>query len=45
MPHGSELYRILYGRSRNLVILLHMFRKDTGKIHEREIEIAEERWK
>lgn len=42
--YGSELYRILYRRSRNLIILLHMFRKDTGKIPEREIEVAEERW-
>lgn len=44
MPLRSELYRILYRRSRNLIILLHMFRKDTGKIPEREIEVAEERW-
>lgn len=42
--HGSELYRILYRRSRNLIVLLHMFRKDTGRIPEREIEIAETRW-
>jgi phage-related protein len=42
--YGSELYRILYRRSRNLILLLHMFRKDTGKIPEREIRIAEERW-
>jgi phage-related protein len=42
--YGSELYRILYRRSRNLIILLHMFRKDTGKIPEREIKVAEERW-
>jgi phage-related protein len=42
--YGSELYRVLYRRSRNLIILLHMFRKDTGKIPPREIEVAEERW-
>lgn len=42
--YGSELYRILYRRSRNLIVLLHMFRKDTAKIPEREIQIAEERW-
>lgn len=29
---GRELYRILYRRSKNLVVLLHVFRKDTGKI-------------
>lgn len=42
--YGSELYRILYRRSRNLIVLLHMFRKDTGKLPEREIRVAEERW-
>lgn len=42
--YGSELYRILYRRSRNLVILLHMFRKDTPKIPESEVRIARERW-
>lgn len=42
--YGSELYRILYRRSRNLIVLLHMFRKDTVKIPEREIQFADERW-
>ncbi len=28
----------------NLVVLLHMFRKDTGRLPEREIEIARKRW-
>ena len=42
--YGSELYRVLYRRSRNLIVLLHMFRKDTGPIPQREIEIAESRW-
>jgi phage-related protein len=42
--YGPELYRILYRRSRNLIVLLHMFRKDTGQLPEREIRIAEERW-
>jgi phage-related protein len=42
--YGRELYRILYRRSANLVILLHMFRKDTGRLPSREIEIAKERW-
>jgi phage-related protein len=42
--YGSELYRILYRRSRNLIVLLHMFRKDSGKVPDREIRIAEERW-
>lgn len=42
--YGRELYRILYRRSANLVILLHMFRKDTGRLPQREIEIAKQRW-
>lgn len=41
---GRELYRILYRRSKNLVVLLHVFRKDTGKIPDAEIKIATERW-
>jgi len=42
--YGPELYRVLYRRSRNLFVLLHMFRKDTGKIPQREIETARQRW-
>lgn len=42
--YGRELFRVLYRRSRNLIILLHIFRKDTGAIPESEIRIAEERW-
>lgn len=34
--YGPELYRILYRRSRNLFVLLHMFRKDSGAIPEAE---------
>ena len=41
---GSELYRVLYRRSANLIVLLHMFRKDTGQVPEREIELARRRW-
>jgi phage-related protein len=29
---GSSLYRVLYRRSGNLIVLLHMFRKDTGQV-------------
>ena len=43
--YGRELYRILHRRSRNLIVLLHIFRKDTGKVPQTEIEIAEARWK
>lgn len=42
--YGRELYRILYRRSRNLIVLLHAFRKDSGKIPGSEISIAKERW-
>ena len=42
--YGSELYRVLYCRSRNLFVLLHMFRKRTGKVLDADITIAEERW-
>jgi len=38
--YGSSLYRVLYRRSGNLIVLLHMFRKDTGQVPEREIAIA-----
>lgn len=42
--YGPELYRVLYRRSGNLVLLLHMMRKDTGKLPEADITTAEERW-
>jgi phage-related protein len=42
--YGSELYRILYRRSGNLIVLLHMLRKDTGKLPEMDISIAQGRW-
>lgn len=35
---------MLYRRSGNLIVLLHMFRKDTGKVPEREIAIARARF-
>ena len=41
---GSELYRVLYRRSAGLIVLLHVFRKKTGKIPPAEIKIAHERW-
>jgi phage-related protein len=41
---GRELYRVLYRRSRNLIVLLHIFRKDTGKIPPTEIQVAQDRW-
>jgi len=42
--YGPELYRVLYRRSGNLVVLLHMVRKDTGKLREADIAVAETRW-
>lgn len=42
--HGSTLYRILYRRSHNLVILLHIVEKHSQKIPEEDVHIAEERW-
>ncbi|HET8638679.1 MAG TPA: type II toxin-antitoxin system RelE/ParE family toxin [Solirubrobacterales bacterium] len=42
--YGRALYRVLYRRSENFFILLHIFRKNTGAVPEAEIEIAKERW-
>ena len=41
---GSELYRVLYRRSGNLIILLHMLRKNTASIPEADITLAMKRW-
>ena len=41
---GSELHRVLYRRSSNLIVLLHAFPKRSGKVPSAEIEIARERW-
>lgn len=41
---GSELYRVLYRRSERLIVLLHVFRKKTGKVPAAELKIAHERW-
>jgi phage-related protein len=42
--YGPVLYRVLYRRSKNLFILLHMLRKNSGKISQADIEIARARW-
>lgn len=42
--YGPELYRVLYRRSRNLFVLLHILRKDTGKLPRGDIELAKKRW-
>jgi phage-related protein len=42
--YGAELYRVLYRRSGNLIVLLHMLRKDTASIPEADIAVSEARW-
>lgn len=42
---GSTLYRILYRRSHNLFVLLHVIRKDSRAIPRRDVELAERRWR
>lgn len=41
---GAKHYRVLYRRSKRLIVLLHVFPKKTGKLPEAEIEIARRRW-
>jgi phage-related protein len=36
---GAELYRMLYRRSRNLIVLLHIFRKRSGAVPASEIDV------
>lgn len=42
--YGSTLYRILYRRSKQFVILLHVFEKHVGPVPEAEKRIARDRW-
>lgn len=42
--YGEEHYRVLYRRSRNLLVLLHMIRKTTSGVPKRDIAIAKARW-
>jgi phage-related protein len=42
---GADLYRILYRRSGNLFVLLHMLRKDRRAIPRRDVELAQRRWR
>lgn len=41
---GRSLYRILYRRSGNLFVLLHVFGKDSRAVPRREVRIAQRRW-
>lgn len=43
--YGNDLYRILHRRSDKFWVLLHMFRKDTGRVPEGDIVVAERRWR
>ncbi len=42
--YGNTLYRILYRRSDNLFVLLHILEKRTGTIPEADKQFARERW-
>jgi phage-related protein len=41
---GRRPYRILYRRSENLFVLLHIVRKDSRAVRRRDIELAQRRW-
>jgi phage-related protein len=41
---GRNLYRILYRRSVNLFLLLHIFQKNSAAIPDQEIAITVDRW-
>jgi phage-related protein len=42
--YGPVLYRVLYRRSQNLFVLLHMLRKSSAKLPQSDIETARARW-
>lgn len=42
--YGDEHYRVLYRRSGNLLVLLHLIRKTTRGVPKRDIAIAKGRW-
>lgn len=41
---GADHYRVLYRRSKRLIVLLHIFPKKTAKLPQAEVKIAQERW-
>lgn len=43
--YGPVLYRVLYRRSKNLFVLLHMLRKSTGRVPPADVELAKVRWR
>jgi phage-related protein len=42
---GAEHYRVLYRRSGSLLVVLHAFRKTTGRLPTSEIDTARVRWR
>jgi phage-related protein len=42
--YGEERYRVLYRRSKNLIILLHIIRKTTGSVPAADVAVARSRW-
>jgi phage-related protein len=42
--YGRKLYRVLYRRSQNLFVLLHVVPKTTAALPREAIEVAKERW-
>jgi phage-related protein len=42
--YGRALYRILYRRSRNLFVLLHIVEKRTKALPRADVELAQQRW-
>lgn len=43
--YGRAHYRILYRRSGNLFVLLHMIRKTSNAVPSADIELAKQRWR
>ena len=41
---GRSLYRVIYGRSASLFVLLHVFRKTSRRLPAEEVAIARARW-
>jgi phage-related protein len=42
--YGNTLFRILYRRSEQFIVLLHIFEKRSGPVPESEKQIARQRW-
>jgi phage-related protein len=42
--YGNTLFRILYRRSEQFVVLLHIFEKHDGPVSESDKQIARQRW-